>query len=112
MLNYGFEKLKRIDLCTEGQYCYEIPVIDGEKNYLKVTNQDSSYLICENTGVIKEYVKLAKYATSPIKSGDIFGEVIYTVDNKELARINLVATENIDCKTKNKLIDKILSIFK
>ena len=112
MLNYGFQKLKRVDLCTVDEYCYEIPIINGAKSHLRVANQNASYVIVENAGVIKEHIKLAKYATAPINAGDIYGEIIYTVDNEEIARVNLVASESVECKSKNKLLDKLLSIFK
>ena len=53
-----------------------------------------------------------RFATAPIKRGDIMGEIIYTIEGKEAARVDLVATKDINVKKEKGLFSKILSFFK
>lgn len=112
MLDHGFDSLERIVLASELDHIYKIPVLDGEDDFLTVCNTEGAEIITERgEHRISESVRLVKYAVAPIKRGDILGEIIYTLDGKELKRIPLIATENLNKKETQGFFDKILSIF-
>lgn len=112
MLDHGFDSLERIVLASELDHIYKIPVLDGEDDFLTVCNTEGAEIITERgEHRINESVRLVKYAVAPIKRGDILGEIIYTLDGKELKRIPLIATENLNKKETQGFFDKILSIF-
>lgn len=113
MLDFGYESLERICLAESLDHIYEVPLLEGVKDSITAANTLGADIITErgehNT---REYIKLVRFAVAPVTEGDLLGEIIYTVDGKETARVALVATESVE-KTKDKgFFDKILSIFK
>ncbi len=113
MLDFGFESLERISFAKGFDHIYKIPVLDGESEYLTVANPDGAEVITERgEREIYEHIRLVKYAIAPINAGDKLGEIIYTADGKEAARIPLLATESVNKKKADGLFDKILSLFK
>ena len=113
LLDMGYDRLERITLSESFDHTYKIPVIDGDKEFVNVTNPDGAFIITEKSEhTEKSYLKLVRYAIAPVAEGDILGEIIYTVDGKEAARVNLVACETVNKKKEKGLLDKFLSIFK
>lgn len=111
MLDYGFERLEKLTLSEAFDHVYRIPLLDGECESFTVANPKGAEIITERCDrQIDEQVRLINYAVAPIKRGDILGEVIYTLNGGEVARIPLVATETIQ-KKKQGFFEKIYSIF-
>ncbi|MBE6532963.1 MAG: D-alanyl-D-alanine carboxypeptidase [Ruminococcaceae bacterium] len=112
MLNYGYERLEKINLAEPSEYEYNIPVLDGESESVCVKNIDGANLIRERCDDgFESHVKLSRFAVAPIREGDILGEVIFTIGGKECARVNLVATESVNKKNSKTLWERITSLF-
>ena len=110
MLDYGFDTLEKITLVNSGELKYTIPVIGGINATLNVTNMDSATVIlpCADNKV-SSHLSLSRFAVAPVRKGDIFGEIIYTVNGKECARVKLVATEDIQTKNNNNFFKRFFS---
>ncbi|MBO7196757.1 MAG: D-alanyl-D-alanine carboxypeptidase [Clostridia bacterium] len=112
MLNFGFATLEKVIISTENDHIYKLPVIDGEKDCITVTNKSGFDMIVERADRnINEQVRLVRYAIAPIREGDRLGEIIYSIDEEVVTRIPLVATESVNKKENVGLFKKILSIF-
>lgn len=112
MLDLGFNSLERITFAEAGEFCYKIPIIDGEKDFVTVNNIDGLSIIAEKTEHTEgKYIKLARYAIAPVKEGEILGEIIYTLDGNETGRVNLIAKETVLKKKEKGLLDRLLSLF-
>ena len=97
MLDLGYDTLEKTEICSEGEYTYEIPVIGGKSDYLKVTNKTSLSFIREKSDQeVTANIKLSKYAIAPINEGDILGEIIFTENGIEIGRVSLVAENSIE----------------
>lgn len=113
MLDFGYNKLQKIHLAKTEEYCYNIPVINGEKDSVKIKNTIDASIIIENKEYeVNQHTKIIRYAVAPIMEGDILGEIIFTIDGKTLARINLVADETILAKKEKGLLKRLLLILK
>ena len=113
MLDLGYDKLKKIQFANNFDHLYKIPIIDGKTEYLYAANTDDASIIVENGDYrVNEYVKLVRYAVAPIEKGEILGEIIYTLDGKESARVQIVATESVEKQEKQGFFSKILSLIK
>lgn len=113
MLDYGYARLEKISFAEPFEYEYKIPVLEGDAESVRVANKDGASLIREkNDGDFESHVKLSRFVIAPISEGDILGEVIFTLDGKECARVNLVATEDVARKENKTLWGKITSLFK
>lgn len=113
MLDLGFDTLERLTFAECRDHIYKIPLLDGVSESVSVYNPEGASLILEKgEHRVEEYIKLVRFTVAPVSDGEILGEIIYTVDGKEAARVPLVATESVE-KTKEKgFFDRILSIFK
>lgn len=112
MLDAGFESLERIILAEEEEYCYKIPLLNGEADSLNVTNTEGASVITEKSDhKLEKHLKLVRYAIAPVKEGEILGEVVFTLDGKEAGRISLIATETVLKKKEKGLFERFLSIF-
>ncbi len=113
MLDYGYERLEKISFAEPFEYEYEIPVLEGNTKSVRVANKDGASLIREkDDSNFESHVKLSRFVVAPISEGDILGEVIFTLDGKECARVNLVATESVAKKENKTLWGKFTSLFK
>ena len=99
MMDYGFEQMEKISFCQSFDHIYQVPVINGKCDNIIVHNPDGAEIIVKKgEHEIGEFVKLSRFVVAPIKEGDILGEIIYTLNGKEVTRAKLVAAE--DAKTK------------
>ena len=111
MLDFGFDTLMKLSFVKEGEKCFELPVIDGVKETLKVTNKlGASKIIEKGEYNVEEHIKLSRYAVAPIHRCDVLGEIIYTVDGEECARVPLIAAEDVN-KVEKKKPFRLLDIF-
>ena len=112
MLDYGYERLEKISLAEPSEYEYEIPVIDGVADSVLVKNEELASLIREKgESDFESHVKLSRFVVAPVREGDILGEVIFTIDGRECARVNLLAAENVRKKESKNLWERITSLF-
>ena len=112
MLDYGYERLEKISFAEPSEYEYDIPVIDGVADSVLVKNEELASLIREKGGSdFESHVKLSRFVVAPVREGDILGEVIFTIDGKECARVNLLAAEDVRKKESKNLWERITSLF-
>ncbi len=103
MLDYGYSLLEVRMLASVGEFNFKIPVLNGTNDCVSISNTEESKRIFKTSDSKVEYcVKLSRYASAPIKNGDILGYVIFTLDGENIAALNLYATENIDLKESKK----------
>ena len=113
LLDYGYSKLEKITFAKSGDYIYKVPVINGVSQSVIASNTSGKDIILPKGDYrVDEHIKLTKFVSAPVKEGALLGEVIYSLDNNEVARIQLVATETIEKQKEKNLLDRILSIFK
>ena len=98
LLNYGFGKCQKYQEDKVNKIP-NVPVKHGvEKkvgaaqmelfSYVDVTGADLS--------TIKKIVKLKENATAPVRQGDKIGEVIYSLNGKEIGKVDILATEDVE----------------
>ena len=57
-------------------------------SYVDVTGADLS--------AIKRNMKLKESVTAPVRQGDKIGEVIYSLNGKEIGKVDVLATEDVE----------------
>ena len=109
LFDLGFATLEKIQFANVGDYAYTLPVFDGVADTLEVENIESDGVIVQRGAhSVEEYIKLSKFATAPIRRGEVFGEVIFTLDGEAISRVKLVATEDIDKKKEKGFFEKLI----
>ena len=102
LLDFGFSLLEKKMLAQAGEYSFNLPVIDGDKEFVSASNKESLFKIFNKEDTDFEFkIKLNRYFAAPIFKGEKLGEVIFIKDGKELARLPITADFDVN-KTKKK----------
>ena len=109
MLDLGYSLMRAEIVCAPGDFYYEIPIINGKRDYVSACCDSVRKVISYKTdSEIRSHVKLSRYFSAPINNGDVLGCVIFTRDGKEIAREYIVAVECVEArKNKRKLFTYI-----
>ena len=101
MLDLGYSLLEARYLAKPGDFSYDIPVLDGASDTVKISNTDTLKMILQkNAPDIKSEVKLCRYFSAPINDGDILGTVVFTKDGEEIGKVNLTAENSVAKRTR------------
>lgn len=111
MLDYGFAQYKSTKLLSKDEIIKEAEVDMGKTKYAKVVPIEDVYVVRKNTekdGKVTYDVKLNKIK-APVKKGEIVGQIIVKLNNKEYKKIDLTVKEQIK---KANVIDLYLRYLK
>ncbi len=114
MLDYGFSVVERRKLDSETDI-HSVSVIGGEKSSVSVVPEGVGYVdVNEQMPGISSKCMLDSFVYAPVKKGDVLGRIVYYVDSKEVAEINLTAKESVKAKKikKKKFWTKVLDFLK
>ncbi len=101
LLDLGFSMLQKRALAVSGEYKFTLPVLDGENAFVSVSNKDSLFKIFNKSDADFDVnIKLNRFFAAPISKGDVLGELIFSKDGKELARLPLTADYDVNKKEK------------
>lgn len=97
LLNYGFGRCQLYtDESTEGIRPAEVG--GGVEDAVSVQRRDTfSYLDTGGADInsIEKTIEMEKTIKAPVKTGDVVGHIIYSMDGQEIGRSELVAGENV-----------------
>jgi len=96
LLNYGFREFDRVVLATQGKSVGSVRIPNGRREIVDAV-VDKDYAVLVEKGrmdlISTEFVPDERKA--PIKQGERLGQVIVSLDGKELARVNVVSTADV-----------------
>ena len=99
MFDFGYSKLEKITLATPYEFSYDMKILDGNSQSVTVTNTDEASIIIERgEHTVEKFVKLARYGIAPVRSGEILGEIIFTLDGEKAASVKLISSDTVDKK--------------
>ena len=105
MLDFGFNTVHALELIGESEFNYSLPIIDGNRDSIAVQNKDAlKYIYTSNTPDITKEIRLVRFATAPIKEGDVVGGIVFKYNGKIIAHTDIIATESVE-KAKKRLLD-------
>lgn len=73
-----------------------LAVSGGTKTQVSLTATPPTLLTEKGSGEIKSTVSLPEELTAPIKKGDVVGEIVYTMGEKELCKVQIYANEDAE----------------
>ncbi len=109
----GFSRLSGYQ-SGDASACFEIPCAGGEKSTVAVMGESDALLIVASgeQEKIKRKIFIDSFAYAPVKKGDVFGKIEYSLDGRRLKTVELVAVEDIGARTvKKNLFQKIKEYF-
>jgi len=117
MLNYGFDNYRMVELCKEGEYKFEVNIVNGCKINSagkKEKKESVNIITCENIQTataslpkeikredIKYTIELPRFVYAPIKKGDIVGKMVFMRGDRIVGYSAITASEDIYANAKN-----------
>ena len=94
LLDYGFSNYTSVTLAPKGQAVGLVSVSRGKLPKVEAIPQTlfAVGVAKGEKGKVKTEVRLKKGVTAPVEAGQVLGEIIATMDGKEIARMDLVAS--------------------
>ena len=101
LLDYGFNNYEYKCLAQKGEVLKQVNVTKGTKEITDlVLESDVGFLIKKGQDKeIEQTVQVQENIVAPISAGQKVGEVIYTLEGKEIGRTNIVSNTTIEKKT-------------
>lgn len=98
LLDYGFNAFDKELLLAKGDLVQNIDIPDGKKTVTTAEAADNLYVLVKKGSkeTLKKQVVIREGLKAPIKKGEIIGEELILQDGKVIARVDLLATEDID----------------
>lgn len=94
LLNYGFDNYEAITL---GEFCVDMPVISGKRaTVCCAAKEKKTILLPKERGNIEMVVEMYPFIYAPVSKDEALGEVVYYLDGREIARIEVSATETVE----------------
>ena len=97
LLNYGFRFYETHKLYQANQELQKIHVWQGEKDDLAIGTSDATYLTIPRSQYdnLKPVIEFQSEVIAPVSKGQTIGTLKVTLNDKELAKIPLIALEDI-----------------
>jgi D-alanyl-D-alanine carboxypeptidase (penicillin-binding protein 5/6) len=105
LLTYGLSLYPRTVLADKGRVITELPVPDRLDRRVRLVADRSLVVSLFKTDVVTSTVRLDRDVTLPVRVGDVFGAIEFTVDGKSLGSANLVAALPVDQVTIKMLLE-------
>ncbi|WP_250277854.1 D-alanyl-D-alanine carboxypeptidase family protein [[Clostridium] colinum] len=110
MFDYGFANYQVIKCDDEGKSIGYTNVYKGEKPTVNgVLEKPASFVIKKGASTdIKKDIQMIEGIKAPITKGTKIGEAIYTYENNEIGRIDILAEEDIKKASLNDIFKKLM----
>lgn len=113
LLDYGFANYKLQSGKATGEIVGKVPVYKGMSDVVNGAVASPVNIVTpkENTAALDYKVEFNESINAPVAKGDKIGEIIYYSDNKEIARCNIIANENVEKANLTKNISRLLKMW-
>ena len=111
LLDYGFTNFEYKELAKKNEPIKSIKVDKGVLPTVEVIPEnDCGTLIAKGNDInIEQTISIPEDISAPISKGDVIGNIVYTIDGNEVAKVNIIANESVE---KNNIINMINYVFK
>ena len=99
LLNYGLSLYPRTVLADKGEVITELPVPDRLDRRVRLVADRSLVVSLFKTDVVTSTVRLDRDVTLPVRVGDVFGTIEFSLDGKSLGSADLVAALPVERAT-------------
>ena len=114
LLDYGFGGYGFFKVETDGNEAGTVPIRGGDADEVVALVQGNVQMLTEKSNPISaesltKEVQLKDGIEAPVKAGDALGEIVYSLDGKEVARLPLVAAADVQKMDFTRILQKLLA---
>ena len=110
MLDYGFNEYSSVLLAEAGDYKLLLDCVNGEQREVICSNLDSLSVSLkkEQKKNIRAVLEAKRFLFAPVKQGEIIGQIVYYIDDKKIASLDLYTVEEVSSiKYKKSIFERI-----
>ena len=114
LLDYGFSKVKQISF-DDTALGLQAPVVGGVRDSITVNAAftASASVLAEEESKIEKKMEVPSFLYAPVRKGQTVGKLIYEIDERVLASVDLLAGEDLPAQVKQKsLWERFLDWFR
>lgn len=113
LLDYGFANYNSITIGKKGETIVNIPLEKGDEISIDLILERDAYALIpkDNKGKVDKEVKYPDKILLPIEKGQIIGELLISIEGKEIDRINLIAKNDVNSAGLLKLLKRTFTSF-
>lgn len=101
LFEYGFANYENVGILKKDQIVTSVSVKDVEEKINLLAAEDFSLLLSQaEREKVKTDVKTREDIQKPVKKGDVLGEMVISLDGKELKKVNLVSSADLGAPAK------------
>ncbi len=102
MYDYGFSRISSAEI-DSNEIDVSLPVVGGKSTAVKLKFAEIPRAVLPESGAaVQREVYLKAFEYAPVSTGDVLGEAVYRVGDKEICRAAIVAAESVMCRTETK----------
>ena len=111
LLDYGFSNFQYSKFSNENDILKRISVQKGVKDSIDLAYETSVGALVKKgeSKNVEQTINIPEIISAPINKGDVIGNIVYTIDGNEVAKVNIIANESVE---KNNIINMINYVFK
>ena len=113
LLDYGFANYNSITIGKKGETIVNIPLEKGDETSIDLVLERDAYALIpkDNKGKVDKEVKYPDKIPLPIEKGQIIGELLISIEGKEIDTINLIAKNDVNSAGLLKLLKRTFTSF-
>lgn len=101
LFEYGFSNFENVEILKKDQIVTSVTLKESEEKINLLSAEDFSLMLSqEERDKVKTEIKTASDLEAPIKKGEVLGEILVLVNEKEVKRISLVSSVEIEAPGK------------
>ena len=106
LLDYGFSNFQYSKFSNENDILKSISVQKGVKDSIDLAYETSVGALVKKgeSKNVEQTINIPEIISAPINKGDVIGNIVYTIDGNEVAKVNIIANESVE---KNNIINMI-----
>lgn len=115
MLNYGFDKYESVLLAEAGDYTISLNCINGQRDEVLCSNLSTLKIALKkgDSSQISASFESQRLLFAPIKQGDCVGKIVYSIDGRRIAELEICALEGVkSIKYKKSILERIFNPWK
>lgn len=111
LLDYGFNNFQYSKFANKNDILQNVSVQKGVKDNIELAYESSAGALIKKgkSKNVEQTLNIPDTVSAPINKGDIVGNITYSIDGSEVAKVNIIANENVE---KNNIINMINFVFK
>lgn len=102
LFEYGFENFQKVDILKKDQIVTTVSVNNGEEKINLLAAEDYSMVLSESEReYLRTEIETRAELKEPIRKNEVLGEIIIYADEKEVKRIELLSSVEIEAPKKS-----------